>query len=199
MPRLHGPKSKYVCWACTSFNTNHLGNVRKHIQRHLGDKPLRCAYCDYRCIQKSQLVIHAYNFHTASLDSLKGSSYIALPLCPDCMPRPDAFRCKFVCYACHSFHTYNGTAMKNHIMVHLEEKPYACQFCDYRCVQKVSLKSHMIRCRKSASNFANMKSHIQTHLGDKPFSCTFCNYRCSRKAHLTRHAYYKHSNCVFRG
>ncbi|KAI5720505.1 hypothetical protein M8J77_007729 [Diaphorina citri] len=77
MPRLHGPKSKYVCWACTSFNTNHLGNVRKHIQRHLGDKPLRCAYCDYRCIQKSQLVIHAYNFHTASLDSLKGSSHIA--------------------------------------------------------------------------------------------------------------------------
>uniref|UniRef100_A0A8D9E651 Uncharacterized protein n=1 Tax=Cacopsylla melanoneura TaxID=428564 RepID=A0A8D9E651_9HEMI len=91
-----------------------------------------------------QLCIHCQNFQSPNINDI-------VDHCRTCtfMPRPHAFKCKFVCHACTSFHTYNITALKNHARVHLEEKPFGCTMCDYRCVQKVQLKLHMNRCPAS--------------------------------------------------
>lgn len=65
------------------------------------------------------------------------------------MPRPDALRYKYVCYAC-VYSTYNSSNMKKHVNVHLGKKPFACKLCDYRSVQKISLQYHMDRHHKLA-------------------------------------------------
>lgn len=53
--------------------------------------------------------------------------------CKTCnfMPRPDQFRHKFVCYRCQYF-SYQSTNMKNHLKIHLGEKPFTCPTCGMR-------------------------------------------------------------------
>ncbi|XP_069999038.1 zinc finger and BTB domain-containing protein 7B isoform X11 [Penaeus vannamei] len=60
--------------------------------------------------------------------------------------------------------------MKNHILTHTNEKPYACPHCPYRCIQRGSLKIH-----------------LATHTGEKPFACPYCQYQSAHNGHLKRH------------
>lgn len=62
-------------------------------------------------------------------------------MCP-LMPRPDPFRCKYVCNEC-TYGAYNVAAMKNHILTHRGEKPFACQYCNYACAHKSNLNKHV--------------------------------------------------------
>lgn len=65
-PAMHRPdhlKYKFVCMACTSFHTWHPGNMRNHINIHLGAKPFACTLCDYRSVQKVHLKNHMARFH----------------------------------------------------------------------------------------------------------------------------------------
>jgi len=39
--------------------------------------------------------------------------------------------------------TKRKDVMQKHILVHTGEKPYSCEFCSYRCIQKVQLTGHM--------------------------------------------------------
>lgn len=99
-----------------------------------------CVVLRSKFVFPGQACIHCRNFQSSDMGDI-------VKHCRTCvfMPRPDAFRCKFVCYACRSFSTYNITTMKNHINVHLGEKPYKCPICGYRAVEKKNVRTHMIR------------------------------------------------------
>ena len=43
--------------------------MRRHIMVHTGEKPISCPYCDYRCIQTSDLKKHCRNKHFKDLDT----------------------------------------------------------------------------------------------------------------------------------
>ncbi|KAI5719367.1 hypothetical protein M8J76_009186 [Diaphorina citri] len=135
---MHRPdhlKYKFVCMACTSFHTWHPGNMRNHINIHLGAKPFACTL--YR------LCIHCETFLPFDIEELVNH-------CRTCvsMSRLDGFRYKFVCFACSSFHSYNSTGIRRHINIHLGEKPFACTMCDYRAVENYPLQQHMKRVHK---------------------------------------------------
>uniref|UniRef100_A0A8D8WSX2 C2H2-type domain-containing protein n=1 Tax=Cacopsylla melanoneura TaxID=428564 RepID=A0A8D8WSX2_9HEMI len=87
-----------------------------------------------------QLCVHCRHFLSSDM------KYI-LDHCKSCtfMPRPDSFRCKFVCFGCHIYHTYNSSAMIKHINIHLGEKPFQCNYCSYRAIQKITLTKHVTR------------------------------------------------------
>jgi len=82
--------------------------------------------------------------------------------------------------------------------VHSGEKPYACDFCDYRASKKSDLNSHLRVhsgekphachfCDYRASEKSHLTRHLRVHTGEKPHACHFCDYRASEKSHLTRH------------
>ncbi len=54
--------------------------------------------------------------------------------------------------------------------VHGSEKSFACNQCDYRCLQPSYLKRHQL-----------------IHTGEKPYQCSQCEYRCSHSSDLTKH------------
>lgn len=103
-----------------------------------------------------QVCIHCNSFRSCDVEDIVNH-------CRTCsyMPRPDKFRCKFVCYACTSYYTYSSSAIKNHIRIHLEDKPFACTLCNYRCVQKIQLKSHLKSCNWARSTQVRVLSCLK--------------------------------------
>ena len=49
---------------------------------------------------------------------------------------------EYGCPACPKI-TKRKDVMHKHILTHTGEKPYSCEFCHYRCIQKVQLTGHM--------------------------------------------------------
>ncbi|KAF5274988.1 hypothetical protein FQR65_LT16812 [Abscondita terminalis] len=87
--------------------------------------------------------------------------------------------------------------------IHVQEKPFKCNICDYRSRQSVHLKRHMykhsdewpFRCDKcdyKCYDKTDMTRHGRTHTREKPFKCNFCDHCCSTLANLKVHLH-KHS------
>jgi len=74
------------------------------------------------------------------------------------------------CVHCNkSFKTKNY--LNNHIKhIHLKDKIFYCDMCEYSSPKKGNLKRHML-----------------THTGLRPFSCSFCEFRFGRSDELQRH------------
>uniref|UniRef100_A0A8D9AF00 Ras-responsive element-binding protein 1 n=1 Tax=Cacopsylla melanoneura TaxID=428564 RepID=A0A8D9AF00_9HEMI len=64
--------------------------------------------------------------------------------CKSCryMPRSDPYRSKFVCNEC-NYGAYNTAAIKNHILTHAGQKPYACPHCSYASALKSNADRHI--------------------------------------------------------
>ena len=82
--------------------------------------------------------------------------------------------------------------------------PYKCEFCEYACSTKQSLKFHIngvhegvnydcTTCNSSFTHKSNLKQHIKTvHEKIKPFACDICDKSFGHKSHLKRHTMDKH-------
>mmetsp|Transcript_22000 Transcript_22000/g.57441 ORF Transcript_22000/g.57441 Transcript_22000/m.57441 type:complete len:163 (-) Transcript_22000:26-514(-) len=63
--------------------------------------------------------------------------------------------------------------------MHTGEKPFACDFCDYR-----------------ASRKSNLTTHLRVHTGETPYVCHLCDYRATKKSTLSRHVSRVHTTIV---
>uniref|UniRef100_A0A8D8SMZ0 Zinc finger protein 513 n=1 Tax=Cacopsylla melanoneura TaxID=428564 RepID=A0A8D8SMZ0_9HEMI len=62
MPRPDSFRHKYVCFACPYFTYN-IGNIKRHLNIHLGEKPYTCPLCEYSCRESQSLKLHAKKYH----------------------------------------------------------------------------------------------------------------------------------------
>lgn len=81
--------------------------------------------------------LHCNHFATIDLDEL-----IQHCKCCSSMPRPNPYKCKFVCYQC-NYSAYHVVQFKGHVFQHMGEKPFKCQLCAFACTIKGNLLRHM--------------------------------------------------------
>ena len=65
-----GPKS-YACTTCTTYTTNRIYNMSRHIRSHTGEKPFQCSYCPYAAIEGGTLNKHIAKNHPEIKDEIK--------------------------------------------------------------------------------------------------------------------------------
>lgn len=98
---------------------------------------------------------------------------------------------------------YGRAYMKNHLLIHAQEKTYVCQKCGKGFAQLSSLRSHQLLeedVRKFVCNVCGQRfvlssrfhSHMKTHLEDLPFKCEDCGrgygYIWQLRQHRVRHS-----------
>ena len=106
-------------------------------------------------------------------------------------------RCAHKCNQC-GYSSITAVNLKNHLLVHSGEKPFACKQCKYSCRHPSALKSHMLshsgekpfickQCNYSCTTASNLKTHMPIHSGEKPFTCTQCNFSCKKVDDFKKH------------
>jgi KRAB domain-containing zinc finger protein len=110
----------------------------------------------------------------------------------------------------------NKDSLKNHIMIHTNQKGYKCDYgdCKYVSIQLGNLNIHKRihtgekpykcnTCEKSFSQKGSLDNHIRLHTGERPFKCSHCEKCFTQKAaldlHITTHTGEKKYVCDFEG
>ena len=143
---------QYECPFC-GRTMKGLGDIKRHIMRHTGEKPFHCEYCNYSCIQKSNLNTHIqknhWNTYVLFWNDSKINDFFSF-FCKYILVliilQNDPIRlgrAQFGCPFC-SKTMIHLVSMKRHIMIHTGEKPFSCQFeyCAYATNQKGHLQKH---------------------------------------------------------
>jgi len=180
-------KALMKCVPCDKSYTTTRG-LKYHMDSiHLRTRLHRCSYpgCSYSSVQKTDLQKHQ-------------SSHEKIP--------------KYSCTVDENC-DYNSSfkqGLIHHIKAnHMEDKPYACPYCPYRCVTKQMLKYHLEssihmkrksfscpeeECSFGAISDSKLQLHVKSaHLKLKTLFCSDCQKGFTRKFDLIRHEQSIHS------
>ncbi|CAL4077295.1 unnamed protein product, partial [Meganyctiphanes norvegica] len=142
--RTHTGDTPFQCMVenCSAaFKTS--SDLRRHERLHTGVKPYKCNECDYACAIKSNLTVHI------RLNHFQGAKF-------------SCSRCDFVannrkqlkdhekshsetllhCEICQHI-TTSTTSLRQHMLLHSQEKPFQCRYCSFTCKTTGNLRYHV--------------------------------------------------------
>jgi len=185
---------KSQCPECGKY----LSNVNEHMKLvHYKIKDHHCSSCNYRACFKNDLEKHMRSIH--GIKSVEPTVIIAMKsegvepfeeLVDTTKSTNNKLR---TCPYCSKL--LSNT--KEHIKaVHLKEKNYFCDSCDYKTLFKSDLVKHnqlvhmkiKKSCPECGKQVANLHEHIRlVHKREKKFKCNFCGYTCAKQSDMKKH------------
>ncbi|XP_050690956.1 zinc finger protein 646-like isoform X2 [Eriocheir sinensis] len=142
--RTHTGDTPFQCMveSCSAaFKTS--SDLRRHERLHTGVKPYKCSSCDYACAIKSNLTVHM------RLNHYKGAKFS----CTKCdflgnsrkqLKDHEKSHANVLlqCELCDHVSTSN-TGLRQHMLIHSQEKPFQCRYCSFTCKTTGNLRYHV--------------------------------------------------------
>ncbi|XP_066937351.1 uncharacterized protein [Macrobrachium rosenbergii] len=142
--RTHTGDTPFHCMyeTCSAaFKTS--SDLRRHERLHTGAKPYKCIICDYACTIKSNLTVHM------KLNHFQGIKFG----CPKCDFQGNSRKhlkdhekshasILLHCELCEHVST-STTGLRQHMLVHSQEKPFQCRYCPFTCKTTGNLRYHV--------------------------------------------------------
>ncbi|CAH0555590.1 unnamed protein product [Brassicogethes aeneus] len=190
-----------------------------HIRKHTSERPFSCNICGSSFLRRNNLNAHKKLHEKKDVfvdeKNIKGKKKKGIEgerpfLCSTCGA---SFKKKFTLQQHMSVHTgksfkcafpdcvYTARKMseiRQHFVVHSENKEFSCNQCDYKGKTKLHLNRHMVihsgekkfqcpHCKFATRMSTHLQRHLRTHSGAKPFSCPHCKYKCNSLDNLRKH------------
>lgn len=164
--KLHSGDKSYLCHHCGKEFIQNV-TLQDHLTMHQDEKKFKCNTCGELFAKSKQLTQHNNEFHRVESK-------------PPVQERPaetsssSNFQRPVLCDLCGKGFA-NKFGLKQHVKLHLQDKPYKCSYCE-----------------KSFLTKQNLSQHILNHTGEKPYICNLCGMAYKRKHllmwHEARHA-----------
>jgi len=181
-----------------------VSKLKEHLRCHSQERLVGCPTCGGLFANRVKFLDHCKRQHAPKEESFTcnncGKKFALERLLRDHMrSHINHYKCPHCDMTCPS-----PSSLNNHIKYkHMDEKPFSCDFCDYRGKTPFDVKGHIrvhyaeidLKCTEADCEFtcraqSTMKMHyLKKHTGsvEQLYACHLCDKRYNRGTYLTKH------------